>query len=258
MDNVDIRGEPPFHRDGRDTQAQEVAQLLRTHEDLVPLDVEHHGWTSHRVHEPDAVCLEELHLFGEDRVAADSRYHLMNPSAMANTPAVDRDLARPGRSGNKCRHRRRGPGHRHLLVRRNRSTGELAFHRCYSATHVPLSTLVKVAGRRWTAEEIFQSGKGLAALDEHQVRRWTSWHRWVTLAMLAHAFLTAATADERARTPAPDGLIPLICNEIQHLFTTLVTQPSHAAAHRLHWSRWRRRLQARSRASPYRRRTVLT
>jgi hypothetical protein len=33
---------------------------------------------------------------------------------------------------------------------------------------------VKVAGR-----------KGLAALDEHQVRRWTSGYRWVTLAMLA-------------------------------------------------------------------------
>ncbi|MDQ1013327.1 SRSO17 transposase [Streptomyces sp. V4I23] len=34
------------------------------------------------------------------------------------------------------------PGHRHLLVRRNRSTGELAFYRCYSANRVPLSTLV--------------------------------------------------------------------------------------------------------------------
>jgi hypothetical protein len=35
------------------------------------------------------------------------------------------------------------PGHRHLLVRRNRRTGELAFYRCYSAARVPLSTLVK-------------------------------------------------------------------------------------------------------------------
>jgi SRSO17 transposase len=151
-----------------------------------------------------------------------------------------------------------GPGHRQLFVRRNRSTGELAFYRCYSATQVPLSTLVKVAGRRWTVEETFQSGKGLAGLDEHQVRRWTSWHRWVTLAMLAHAFLVAATAHERARAPVPDGLIPLTCNEIQHLFTTLVTQPIHPAAHRLRWSDWRRRHQARSRASHYRRRTVFT
>lgn len=45
--------------------------------------------------------------------------------------------------------------------------GELAFHRCYSAHPVPLATLVKVAGRRWTVEESFQSAKGLAGLDEH-------------------------------------------------------------------------------------------
>nr|WP_089102928.1 IS701 family transposase [Streptomyces hyaluromycini] len=150
-----------------------------------------------------------------------------------------------------------GSGHYHLLVRRNRRSGELAFYRCYSAAQVPLSTLVKVAGRRWTVEETFQSSKGLAGLDEHQVRRWTSWHRWVTLAMLAHAFLAAATAHERADTPAPDGLVPLTCNEIQHLFSTLVTRPIHAAAHRLRWSAWRRRHQARSRASHYRRRTVV-
>jgi hypothetical protein len=30
-----------------------------------------------------------------------------------------------------------------------------------------------------------------------QVWRWTSWHHWTTLAMLAHAFVAAATAVER-------------------------------------------------------------
>lgn len=42
------------------------------------------------------------------------------------------------------------PGHHQLLVRRDRRTRELAFYRCYSATQVPLSTLVRVAGRGWT------------------------------------------------------------------------------------------------------------
>jgi SRSO17 transposase len=64
-----------------------------------------------------------------------------------------------------------------LLVRRHRRTGELAFYRCYSPQIVPLRELVRVAGRRWTIEETFQTGKGLAGLDEHQVRRWTSWQR---------------------------------------------------------------------------------
>jgi SRSO17 transposase len=150
------------------------------------------------------------------------------------------------------------PGHHQLLVRRNRHTRELAFYRCYSAAPVPLSTLVRVAGRRWTVEEIFQSGKGLAGLDEHQVRRWVSWHRWVTLAMLAHAFLTVVRADEHARHPKPDGLIPLTSNEIQHLFTALIVWPAHDAAHRLSWSHWRRRHQARSQTGHYQRQAAQT
>ena len=116
---------------------------------------------------------------------------------------------------------------------------------------MPLTVLVQVAGSRWRVEEFFQSGKGLAALDEHQVRRYTSWSRWVTLAMLAHAFLAVVRADEHSR-PAPDSLISLTCNEIQRLFITLVVRPAHDAAHRLGWSDWRRRHQARSQASHYR------
>lgn len=146
-----------------------------------------------------------------------------------------------------------GPGSRQLLIRRNRSSGELAYYRCYSPTPVPLTELVRVAGSRWRVEEFFQSGKGLAALDEHQVRRYVSWSRWVTLAMLAHAFLAVVRADEHARQPAPKGLISLTCNEIQRLFITLAVRPVHDATHRLGWSDWRRGHQARSRASHYRR-----
>ncbi|GLW74687.1 transposase [Kitasatospora phosalacinea] len=144
------------------------------------------------------------------------------------------------------------PGHRWLLIRRNRRTGELAFYRCYSARLVPLATLVKVAGRRWTVEETFQAAKGLAGLDEHQVRRWTSWHRWTTLAMLAHAFLAVTAAIERAAPTAP-GLAPLTCNEIRRLFAAFIVQPARDLAHRLRWSHWRRQHQARARTSHYHR-----
>jgi hypothetical protein len=43
------------------------------------------------------------------------------------------------------------PGHT-LLIRRNATTGELAFYRCWSPRPVPLSTLVRVAGVRWMVE----------------------------------------------------------------------------------------------------------
>jgi SRSO17 transposase len=144
-------------------------------------------------------------------------------------------------------------GQHWLMIRRNQRTGELAYYRCFTRRPVPLAVLVKVAGRRWTIEERFQTGKGLCGLDQHQVRRWRSWYRWVTLAMLAHAFLVVAAVTERIRQPPPSGLIPLTCNELQHLFAALVARPAGDREHRLRWSVWRRRHQARARTCHYRR-----
>jgi len=145
------------------------------------------------------------------------------------------------------------PGHRWLLIRRSRRTGELAFYRCYCPRHVPLPALVKTAGIRWTVEENFQASKGLAGLDEHQVRRWESWYRWTTLAMLATAFLTIAAATGLAHTPAPADQIPLTRNEIAALFGTLVIEPARDTRHRLRWSTWRRRHQHRAKTCHYQR-----
>jgi SRSO17 transposase len=145
-------------------------------------------------------------------------------------------------------------GQRSLLIRRNNTTGELAYYRCYAPAPVPLGVLVRVAGRRWTVEESFQAGKGLAGLDQHQVRRWNSWHRWTILAMLASAFLAVLAAAERTRQPPPDGMIPLTSSEIHHLLNVLPDQPGHSIRHRLRWSAWRRRHQHRARTSHYQKR----
>ncbi len=145
-------------------------------------------------------------------------------------------------------------GHHHLLIRRNDTTGELAYLRCYSPRPVPLRTLVAVAGQRWRIEESFQTAKGLVGLDQHQVRRWTSWHRWTTLAMLAHAFLAVATATatERDTQPTPAGLITLTVNEFRRLFDALLLATHHTVTSLLAWSRWRRRHQYRARLCHYR------
>lgn len=71
--------------------------------------------------------------------------------------------------------------------------------------------------------------------------------------MLAHALLAVVRADEHAHRPSPDDLIPLSCNEICRLSTALVVRSVRDAAHRLVWSDWRRRHQARSRTSHYQR-----
>jgi SRSO17 transposase len=142
---------------------------------------------------------------------------------------------------------------RWLLVRRSLRTGELAYYLCAGPAGLPLVALVRVAGSRWRVEEAFQAGKGLCGLDQHQVRRWCSWYRWVTLAMLAYAFLVVAAVTEHTRHPPPLGLIPLTCNEVQHLFAALVAVPMADRGHRLRWSWWRRRRQARARACHYHR-----
>jgi SRSO17 transposase len=140
-----------------------------------------------------------------------------------------------------------------LLVRRHQVTGELAFYRCYSPAVVPLRELVRVAGRRWTVEESFQAAKGLAGLDEHQVRRWISWRRWTLLAMTAHALLAVIAANEHTDRAGPDGLVALTCNEIRRLLSVLVIEPGRVLACPQAWSHWRRRHQHSARTSHYRR-----
>lgn len=143
-------------------------------------------------------------------------------------------------------------GHHWVLMRRNRRTGETAFYRCYSPQPASLPELARIAGRRWTIEETFQTGKELTGLDQHQVRTWTSWYRWTTLVMLAHAFLAVASAHARADTTT--GLISLTRNEIRHLYSKLVIEPAYTAINVLAWSAWRRRHQHRAKTSHYQRR----
>ena len=43
--------------------------------------------------------------------------------------------------------------------------------------------------QEWIIEGCFEAAKGETGLDQYEVRSWTGWHRHVTLAMLAHAYL---------------------------------------------------------------------
>jgi SRSO17 transposase len=146
-------------------------------------------------------------------------------------------------------------GHHWLLIRRSLSDGELAFYRCWSPTPVGLPALVRVAGTRWCVETCFKSSRKATGLDEHQVRRWGSWYRHITLVMLAPAILTVIAARERTRHPCGDReLIALTVNEIRRLFAKMIANATHSIAHWLAWSRRRRLHQARAQASHYRRR----
>jgi SRSO17 transposase len=90
-----------------------------------------------------------------------------------------------------------------LLVRRSLADPtDLAYYVCFCPADTPLPELVRVAGTRWAIEESFESAKGEVGLDHYEVRRWPGWYRHITLALLAHAFLTVIRT-EAAKKGAP-------------------------------------------------------
>ena len=114
-----------------------------------------------------------------------------------------------------------------LLVRRSLTDPtDLAYYLCYGPEHTPLRELVRVAGARWAIEETFQTAKGQVGLDQYQVRRYDCWYRHITLAMLAHAFLTVTTprlpAAKGGRPAAVEDLIPLTLPEVRRLLAHLI------------------------------------
>ncbi|PSK64667.1 hypothetical protein B0E53_03393 [Micromonospora sp. MH33] len=118
---------------------------------------------------------------------------------------------------------------------------------------MPLDTLVRLAGSRWSIEEPFQTGKGQVGLDHYQVLGWTGWHRFITLAMLALAVLTILAATTQQPDTDPE-IIALTVAEIRRLLNAFILVASLPPAHTLHWSIWRPTSQARARQSHYQRR----
>lgn len=90
---------------------------------------------------------------------------------------------------------------RWLLLRRSLSEpAELGYYLVFAPTETALAEMVRVAGARWTIEQCLEEAKGESGLDHYEVRSWRSWHRHITLSLLAHLLLAcmrqrAATAE---------------------------------------------------------------
>jgi SRSO17 transposase len=92
-----------------------------------------------------------------------------------------------------------------LLARRDPDDPtELAYFRAYGPAATAVAELVRVAGTRWAIEVAFEDAKGAVGLDQYEVRKWTPWHRHITLALLAHAYL-AVTRHAAAVAEAERG-----------------------------------------------------
>ena len=83
-----------------------------------------------------------------------------------------------------------------LLVRRSiAKPTELTFYLTHAPKGTALATLVRVAGLRWPIESLFEQSKGEVGLDQYEVRSWIGWHRHITLAMFACAYLSVVRKD---------------------------------------------------------------
>jgi SRSO17 transposase len=54
-------------------------------------------------------------------------------------------------------------------------------------------------------EDCFAEAKNETGLDHYQVRRYRAWYRYITLSMLAHAFLAVTSRSAIPRAPAEKG-----------------------------------------------------
>jgi SRSO17 transposase len=95
---------------------------------------------------------------------------------------------------------------RWLLVRRSTDDPEdLGFYQAYGPEGTHIQELVRVCQERWAVEECFAEAKGEVGLDHYEVRRWDSWHRHITLCLLAHAFLVVLRLSARGEEDAGGG-----------------------------------------------------
>jgi SRSO17 transposase len=84
---------------------------------------------------------------------------------------------------------------RWLLVRRRVSAPtDLTASVVFAPQETTLEAVVRVAGSRWTIEQLFEAAKGEVGLDHYEVRSWTGWYRHMTLAMWALALLAVLRA----------------------------------------------------------------
>jgi SRSO17 transposase len=101
--------------------------------------------------------------------------------------------------------RERLPGPEGWLLARRSLTDptDIAYYVSNAPQETPLRTLAEVASARWSIETTIEEGKGEAGLDEYEVRYWHSWHRHITLSMMAHAWLASIRQAEGEKTARP-------------------------------------------------------
>ncbi len=94
------------------------------------------------------------------------------------------------------------------LVRRSSDDpDDLAFYQAYGPEDTSVEELIKICQDRWAIEVAFEEAKGEVGMDHYEVRRWKAWYRYITLCLLAHAYLVVTRlAASREEAGAKKGI----------------------------------------------------
>ena len=98
-----------------------------------------------------------------------------------------------------------------LLVRRSVSDPtEIAYYLSNAPESTTLEQLAHVASCRYRVEQCFEEAKDDFGMDHYEVRTWTAWHRFMTLCMMAMAWVASVRHDVTPRQPpgAPPAPTP--------------------------------------------------
>jgi SRSO17 transposase len=91
-----------------------------------------------------------------------------------------------------------------LMARRLISTPtEIAYYLAWAPPDTTLPVLAHIAATRYTVEQCLEEAKGEVGFDHYEVRYWPNWHRHITMAMMAHAWLASIKAIEAQKGGPP-------------------------------------------------------
>jgi SRSO17 transposase len=145
-------------------------------------------------------------------------------------------------------HRFQDDGRHFLLIRRDiADPHEKRYYFVFASLGATLAEMVQAIGARWHIEEDFENDKDMG-LDHYEVRSYRGWYRYMTLVMLAAAYLVGICAQVHASCPVAalsmPVLLPLTVPEVRHLLARLIWPASSSVGRVLTWSWWRREHQS--------------
>lgn len=82
-----------------------------------------------------------------------------------------------------------------LIIRVDPESGDVKYQLSNASKNASKDRLAEMSGSRYWIERTFEDGKGIAGLEDYQVRGWTGWHHHMTMTILAMLFLMILSID---------------------------------------------------------------